>query len=58
MKQLSTVSVVTCIVVKRVKSVVCMCVGSRQIVELSTGGLFFKVLHVPSSCSCYSQVSV
>ena len=45
-KQLSTVVVVICIVVTRVKPVARMRVGSSQAVELSADGFFFlKVCH-------------
>ena len=41
-KQLSTVALVTCIVVTRVKSIVRMRAGSFQAVELNAEGFYFK----------------
>ena len=41
-KQLSTVAPFTCIVVTRVKPIVCMRVGSSQTVELSSGFFLFQ----------------
>ena len=50
-KQLSTVALVTCIVVTRVKPVVRMRVGSGQIVELSMVCLFFEYFFTFNSIS-------